>query len=253
MGKATITLATAADAYIATLREPSTARTCRHTLRPLVSHFGPEVPVSQLEPASLASWFQNQWGDIKASTWNNKRSVMRRFFNYCHERGWSDPGMVAPIDRHSPRRYPPDPRFAARVTSMVTDSLFSLRERALWGVVFDCAAKAWEVLALDVPDIDLAACRARLPSSGFVSWTPETNSLLAELLEGRQGGPVFLARGGHGRARLVCDLDPASGRSRLSYERAQQILAEVTVFEPGGSLTFRQLREGRASQHGWTP
>jgi integrase len=139
------------------------------------------------------------------------------------------------------------------VMSMTADSRFGLRERALWGVVFDTAAKAQEVLALDVPDLDLTGHRARLPSSGFVSWTPATNFLLAELLAARESGPVFLTQGASRKTRLPGDVDPVSGRARLGYPRAQQVLSKATAADPGGSLTFRQLREGRASRHGWTP
>lgn len=247
------TIGTAVDAYLATLGEPATVRAYRGTLRPLVGHFGAEVPVSQIESSQLASWAQAQWSDAKASTWNTYRGTVRRFFEYCGERGWSDPGVGALIDGRSPRRYPADPRFAARVASVIADSRFGLRERALWGVAFDSAAKAWEILALDVPDLDLAGRHARLPSSGLVSWKPSTNFLLLSLLAGRESGPVFLTYARAHPARAGSARGPGSGESRLSYWQAQLILAEATAGGRDGSLTFRQLREGSPIRHGWTP
>jgi integrase len=40
------------------------------------------------------------------------------------------------------------------------------RERTLWRLLYETAARADELLALDVEDLDLTNRRARLPSKG---------------------------------------------------------------------------------------
>lgn len=63
----------------------------------------------------------------------------------------------------------------------------------------------------------------------------------ARLLDGRQAGPLFLTER---RARVElppADLDPATGRARLSYRRAAESF-EHTTEHPGGPWTLHQLR-----------
>jgi integrase/recombinase XerD len=54
----------------------------------------------------------------------------------------------------------------------------------------------------------------------------------ARLLAGRAAGPVFLAGRLPTRATPTLDLDPATGRARLSYRRAAALFAEHTGWTP---------------------
>jgi integrase len=236
---AIVALGAATDAYIATLRTDATARSFRGVLRPLTEHFGADVPVGEIECVPLAAWFEGYWRDVKVSTWNTRARAVRLFFAFCCEQGWCAPGIASLIASRAARHCPPEEEFTARMAGLTGDARFRLRDRALWGVVFDGVAKVREVLALDVPDIDLATRSART-ASGAISWTPATNSLLLALLDGRDSGPVFLA---------ISD----GGRSRLPYGRAATYLAKATAGAPGGPWTFRQLREGRARRYGAGP
>ncbi|MGH9120588.1 MAG: tyrosine-type recombinase/integrase, partial [Acidimicrobiales bacterium] len=68
-------------------------------------------------------------------------------------------------------------------------------------------------------------------------WQTGTARLLPRLLNGRGQGPVFLT---DRRARVPLpeiDLDPESGRARLSYRRAAECFTIAT-----GGWTLRQLR-----------
>ena len=71
-----------------------------------------------------------------------------------------------------------------------------LRERTLWRLLYESAARANELLALDVQDLDLANRRARVHSKGgaveWVFWQTGSAQLLPRLLAGRTSGPVFL-------------------------------------------------------------
>jgi integrase/recombinase XerD len=115
-----------------------------------------------------------------------------------------------------------------------------LRERTLWRLLYETAARANELLALDVEDLDLANRRARVRSKGgaveWVFWQTGSAQLLPRLLAGRTGGPVFLGGRRPTRAVAGLDLDPASGRARLSYRRAAE------VFHGRTGWTLHQLR-----------
>jgi hypothetical protein len=63
-------------------------------------------------------------------------------------------------------------------------------------LLYETAARANELLALDVQGLDLADRRARVHSKGgavvWVFWQTWSAQLLPRLLAGRTGGPVFL-------------------------------------------------------------
>ena len=89
-------------------------------------------------------------------------------------------------------------------------------------------------------DLDLANRRARVHSKGgaveWVFWQTGSAQLLPRLLAGRTSGPVFLGDRRPTRAVAGLDLDPASGRARLSYRRAAELFRVRTGW------TLHQLR-----------
>jgi integrase/recombinase XerD len=93
---------------------------------------------------------------------------------------------------------------------------------------------------LDVEDLDLANRRARVHSKGgaveWVFWQTGSAQLLPRLLAGRTGGPVFMGDRRPTRAVAGLDLDPTSGRARLSYRRAAELFRVRTGW------TLHQLR-----------
>jgi integrase/recombinase XerC/integrase/recombinase XerD len=61
-----------------------------------------------------------------------------------------------------------------------------------------------------------------------VFWQTGSAQLLPRLLAGRTSGPVFLAGRRPTRAAAALDLDPASGRARLSYRQAAELFQAST-------------------------
>ena len=126
-----------------------------------------------------------------------------------------------------------------------------LRERALWRLLYDTAARAEEVLRLDVGDLDLANRQAQARTKGGhtrpLHFQTAAARLLARLAAGRQAGPVFLTsrRAASHRVTAATDLDPASGRARLSYEMAEQLFKRYS-----GGKTLHQLRHSRLTHLG---
>jgi hypothetical protein len=87
-----------------------------------------------------------------------------------------------------------------------------------------------------------------------IVWQTATARLLPRLLKGRHLGPVFLT-GRRARVQLPPgDLDPASGRARLSYRRAAELFEQATAGCPGGPWTLHQLRHflgAHSRRRGW--
>jgi integrase/recombinase XerD len=121
-----------------------------------------------------------------------------------------------------------------------------IREKTLWRLLYETAARAEEILTLDVPDLDTASKRARVVSKDgkteWVFWQTGAAMLLPRLLAGRERGPVFLADRKPTRAVATVDLCPVTGRARLSYRRAAEIFEEAT----------RPLADPADRAQGWT-
>jgi integrase len=104
-------------------------------------------------------------------------------------------------------------------------------------MLYESAARSAEVLRLDVEDLDLINRREKVRRKGgavdIIVWQTGT----ARLLKGRKTGPVFLT---DRCARVELppgDIDPASGRARLSYRQAEDLFKATS-----GGATLHQLR-----------
>jgi integrase/recombinase XerC/integrase/recombinase XerD len=148
------------------------------------------------------------------------------------------------------RRHRPPDRTRALPRHVVEDFLghddLDLRLKTLARMLYETAARASEVLALDVEDLNTGNRTAKVRRKGnavdVIVWQTGTARLLPRLLKGRKKGPVFLT---DRRARVQlapADLDPGSGRARLSYRRAAELFEDATADCPDGPWTLHQLR-----------
>ena len=117
---------------------------------------------------------------------------MRALVSWCADR-W--PLGADPLASVGPRRQHTDHTRAVPYRDL--DELWRrrsvpLREKTLWRMLYETAARASEVLALDVEDLDRPQRRARVVSKGgntdMVYWASPTARLLARYLAGRSGG-----------------------------------------------------------------
>ena len=239
-----MTLRQAVTAYLATLagdEQRGTKLVYGRVLRRAEREFGSGTALAGIGADAFAGWFTGQWADRAPATWNGALDAIRAAARYWADQGWitTDPSHL--LRRRRPR---PDRSRAlsrAEVGELLTREGISLRERTLWRLLYETAARSAEVLALDVEDLDLPNRRARIRRKGgatdWIVWQTGTARLLPRLLNGRKTGPVFLT---DRRARVQLppgDLDPASGRARLSYSHAEALFKEAS-----GGATLHQLR-----------
>ena len=125
------------------------------------------------------------------------------------------------------------------------------RDKTLWWLLYETAARAGEVLALNVEDLDLAHRRAVVIGKGgraeLIGWETKTARLLPRLLHQRRNGPTFLAdiAPAPGRPALA-DLDPDTGRARpwCLTERCPRKLIGASrrnARESGGQLALIRM------------
>jgi integrase len=203
--------------------------------------------VAALDGRQVAAWFTGKWGAAAPATWNRNMDAIRSAQRYWQDQGWMSVIDLTSAPRCRQRRADRSRALSrADVERLLTCDGTGIRERVLWRMLYETAARSAEVLRLDVEDLDLANRRARVTRKGgavdIIVWQTGTARLLPRLLKGRKSGPLFLT---DRRSRVPLppgDVDAASGKARLSYRRAAEIFEEATAGEQGVPWTLHQLR-----------
>lgn len=237
-------LAEAVDSFLA---QPDLAASSRRsyaqTLGRLQHAVGVQRSLDRLGARELERAAVEAWGTTAPATWNRHVATLRSFAGYCSRHGWVDAPIAGGLER---RREPADRTKAIPYPQL--DRLWrrddvAVREKALWRLLYETAARAQEVLSLNVEDVDLENKRARVRSKGgdtdWLHLQSGSARLLPRLIAGRARGPLFLAerRPAPARTPAAADLCPATGRGRLSYRRAEELFHAAA-----GGWTLHQLR-----------
>lgn len=235
----------AADAFLSArdLR-PRSRAVYATTLSRLSREVGPLTSPGEVTGEDLAGFLTRHYGDGAPSTWNLNRAALRSFFAFCARQGWIEHDPSASVERRVVRTNPDTRVIAARdLEALWRRGDVALREKALWRLAYDTAARADELLGLDVTDLDLDTKAATVIGKGGiprqVNWYTHTAHLLARLTSGRSSGPVFLSERRPRAPVASADRDPVSGHARLSYRRAAECFTATTGW------TLHQLRHSR--------
>jgi integrase len=207
-----------------------------------------DLPVSAIDGATLATFAATAWGECAPATWNRHVATLRSFTAFARRQGWlaDDPASV--LER---RKEPADRTKAISAASL--QRLFrredvAIREKCLWRLLYETAARAEEVLSADVTDLDLENKRLRVVRKGgdsdWLHLQSGSARLLPRLIGERDAGPIFLAdrRPAPARAPASVDLCPITGRGRLSYERAAYLFKHNSLRISKNGWTLHQLR-----------
>ena len=200
-----VTLAEAADAFLSSPRvaSPNTRRAYAGVLDRLAAELGPGRHLAAVPGDEIAAALHRLWGGSAPATWNRNRAAVVSWLNWCAaKKRWPAPQLPPDAERRkenndATRALPRD-----RVEWLLSRRDVPLREKTLWRMLYETAARASEVLALNVEDLDLEQRRATIRSKGgdteFVYWDTGTAHLLPRLLRlpdgtSRTSGPLFLA------------------------------------------------------------
>lgn len=221
-------------------------------LRAFARETDPAAPVSEVFTREAVNAFAAARSHLAPATANRNRSILRSFAAWCQR---NDLLTVDPTDRIEHRRNPiSDVRAIGyrKLERLLDDKRHHVRERALWSLLYSTAARAQEILSLDVTDLDTRQHRAVIRTKGGklreIYWDTRTARLLPYVVEQRDEGPLFLTarRAGGRRTPAPDDVCPITGRARLSYRRAETLFVEASrLIDPEG-WTLHQLR------HSWT-
>ena len=196
-----VTLAEAIDAFLSSPRvaSPNTRRAYAGVLDRLAAELGPHRQFVAVPGDEVVAVLRSLWGGSAPATWNRNRAAVVSWLNWCAaKKRWPAPQLPPDAER---RREKNDATWAlprARVERLLSRRDVPLREKTLWRMLYETAARASEVLALNVEDLDLEQRRAAVRSKGgdteFVYWDTGTAHLLPRLLRlpdgtARSSGP----------------------------------------------------------------
>jgi hypothetical protein len=209
----------------------------------------PLVPLALLDDPGtgdrLAAALGERAAITDARTVNRELSALRSAVRWWRGQGWIRSDLTTGLRHRQPSVAAP-PLAAAQVSDLFGLSV-SLREQALWRVLYDSGAPAAVVLALDAHQVDLSRDRARtLPGAGSpasIEWQGATSQVLRWLLSGRTWGPAFLTDRKAPAQTGSADVCPLTGQARMSYRRAAEIFTGLTrPLDPAGrGWTLHQL------------
>ncbi|WP_040907142.1 tyrosine-type recombinase/integrase [Streptomyces griseoflavus] len=245
-GKA-LTVRTAADAVLDSLINPNTVRNYGIAVGKAAEHLGEARPLSAVADDEIGGVLELLWGSSSVNTWNARRGALLSWTGWRAERGYDGPRVPA----WAKRMPPPDSDTPVR-SKMAIDRLIGrrdvhLREKTLWRMLYETAARTDEILGVNIEDLDLAA--RRCPVKAIAG----TARLLPRLLRGRIRGPVFVThrRPGPGKVLSPRDVCPTTGLARLSYGQARALLDEHTAVRgPGTGWDLHEYRHSALTHLG---
>jgi integrase len=258
------TVRLAIDRFLSSTRcaNPNTRRAYAGALDRLADELGADRPLATVADQELAAALERLWGRAKPATWNRNRAAVASWLAWCARNGYATLALPPAVERRAEAADETKALPRPAIERLLTRRDVPLREKTLWRMLYETAARAAEILALDVEDLDLEARRAPVQSKGgatqWVYWGSGTAHLLPRLLRlpdgsARTSGPLFLShrRPGPMRRPAATDLCPHTGRARLGYDRARILLDRST--SPGGGRPgwdLHQLRHSAATHLG---
>ncbi|MFJ5725708.1 tyrosine-type recombinase/integrase [Streptomyces sp. NPDC093149] len=195
----------------------------------------PAAPVSVIDdpalPQVLAELAAARADEMDADTVNRELSIARKAIGWWQRQGWVVGDPTIGIER---RPAPPD-RTRALAENQIA-ALWrldaSLREKTFWKMLYESAARADEVLCLNVEDLYPQDKRGRITAKGgateWIHWQSGTAQLLPRLISGRTRGPLFLTGRKAPAGTATLDVCEETSRARLSYRRAEEIFEQST-------------------------
>lgn len=215
----------------------------------------PAVPVTVIDdpalPEVLAELAAVRADEMDADTVNRALSIARKAIGWWQQQGWIICDPTIGIER---RPAPPD-RTKALAENQIA-ALWrldaALREKTFWKMLYESAARADEVLCLNVEDPYPQDKRGKITAKGgateWIHWQSGTAQLLPRLIAGRTRGPLFLTDRKAPAGTPTLDVCPETGRARLSYRRAEEIFEENTRLPANPLASPKDIED----LNGWT-
>ena len=146
----TSTIQAAADAFLSSPRyaNPNTRRGYTGVLDRLLAGLGADRPLAEVSGEELAGILEQLWGQRAPATWNRNRDAVAAWLSWCAASRLPAPVLPASAERRrehlNATRAVPRPA----IDRALSRRDVPLREKTLWRMLYETAARASEVLAL---------------------------------------------------------------------------------------------------------
>jgi integrase len=200
-----VTLQAAADAFLSSPRceNANTRRAYASVIDKLTAELGGGRELADITDDEIAAALKALWAKAAESTWNRNRAATNAWLSWCRDRRrWPAPAVPARSERRKEHVDATKDLPKAAIERQLSRRDLPLREKTLWRMLYETAARANEILALDIEQLDLDNRRAPIRSKGgeieWIYWGTGTAHLLPRLLRlpdgsSRRNGPLFLA------------------------------------------------------------
>lgn len=161
---ASVTLQAAADAFLSSPRceNPNTRRAYAGVIDTVVAQLGADRELGGLAGDEIADTLEALWATAAESTWNRNRATVSSWLTWCRDKQrWPAPALPASCERRTEHVDATRDLPKAAIERQLSRRDLAPREKTLWRMLYETAARASEILALNVED--LPAHRPRPP------------------------------------------------------------------------------------------
>ncbi len=180
-------VADAVDRYLDSVQAVTTRASYAETLARLTATAGSR-DAGTLQAEDYAA-VMARWDGAAAATWNRHLSALASFTAWAQRNEILATNPARRLERRKPARRGDRAVPRARLEKLFADGRHALRERVLWRMLYETAARAEEILTLNVEDLDPEFRRARVTSKGgaieYVHWATVRRALSSCLGQGR--------------------------------------------------------------------
>jgi integrase/recombinase XerC/integrase/recombinase XerD len=140
----TVTVGGAVGAYLASIDRPESRGTHGQypaTLRQFRDRFGQDAELAGLGAVGVRALIEETWGQRKPSTCNRSIDVFRSAYAYWTRQGWAAQDPTEPMRRRTVAADRSRALSRAGVEQLLTREDIGLRERVLWRMLYESAAR----------------------------------------------------------------------------------------------------------------
>ncbi len=130
-------------------------RSYAYCLGAVVSDLGAGTALADVTPERLRGVLEQRWGNVVAATWNSRLAAVGSFRRWVQAQGWVTEDPLAGIERRPQVRDDTTPVRYQQLHALWTRADSHVREKTLWRMLYETAARANEILALNIEDLHL--------------------------------------------------------------------------------------------------
>ncbi|MGI8757486.1 MAG: tyrosine-type recombinase/integrase [Acidimicrobiales bacterium] len=232
---------------------PTSRRVYAHTLGAMAEYVGPGLPITMVTGDMVRDHLGQRYATVTPATFNRQVATLRSFFAWASRQRLVAEDPTEALERRKERRTARQAEGQRAIAYGDLEALWgrkdiALREKLLWRLAYETAARASEILSLDVGDLDLGERSAPVVGKGggveLLHWATGAARLLPRYVGERTTGPLFITERAPRVAMAKADIDPTTGHGRLSYRRTAEIFTEAS-----GGHTLHQLRHSALTHY----